>query len=78
MASLNLNIDSAKSNTEVVQLVELGNGVVQIMMKDEENSNGFSQELMARLFQCFQAVSQNNTYKVVILAGTSHYFATHN
>ena len=36
MASLN-NMDSAKSNTSVVQLAELGNGVVQISMKDEEN-----------------------------------------
>lgn len=75
MAKLKFNMDSVKGNS-VVQLVELGSGVVQITMKDEENRNGFSQELMTGLFQCFQAVREHDSYKVVILAGTTHYFAT--
>ena len=74
MAKLKFNMDSVKGNS-VVQLVELGSGVVQITMKDEENRNGFSQELMTGLFQCFQAVRENDSYKVVILAGISNYFS---
>ena len=75
MANLNFNLDSVRSNSKV-QLVELGNGVVQITMNDEENKNSFSQKFVEELFQCFQAVRDNQTYKVVILAGTTHYFGT--
>ena len=42
MANINLNLDLVKGNSDVVQLVELGNGVVQITMRDEENCNTFS------------------------------------
>ncbi|MDJ0618873.1 MAG: polyketide synthase [Calothrix sp. MO_192.B10] len=76
MASLNLNLDSAKSNTEVVQLVELGNGVVQITMKDEENRNTFSPGIIEGLCKCFGAVAQNKSYKVVILTGYGNYFSS--
>ena len=76
MAKLNFNLDSVKGNSKVVQLVDLGNGVVQITMNDEENRNSFSQELVKELFQCFQRVRENKSYKVVILAGTTHYFGT--
>ncbi|RQH19836.1 enoyl-CoA hydratase-related protein, partial [Okeania hirsuta] len=75
MAKLNFNLDPVKGNSKV-QLVELGNGVVQITMNDEENKNSFSQAFVTELFQCFQAVKENKSYKVVILAGTTHYFAT--
>ena len=75
MANLNFNLDSVNGNSKVVQLVELGNGVVQITMKDEENKNGFSRELVTGLFQCFQAVRENKNYKVVILTGISNYFS---
>ncbi|NES92649.1 polyketide synthase, partial [Okeania sp. SIO2B9] len=75
MAKLNFNQDSVKGNSKA-QLVELGNGVVQITMNDEENRNNFSQEMVTGLFQCFQAVRENKNYKVVILAGTNNYFGT--
>ncbi|NER22529.1 MAG: SDR family NAD(P)-dependent oxidoreductase [Symploca sp. SIO1B1] len=76
MAKLNLNRGLGTSNSEVVQLAELGNGIVQITMKDEKNRNSFSRKFIDKLFQCFESVSQNPTYQVVILAGTSHYFST--
>jgi malonyl CoA-acyl carrier protein transacylase len=75
MAKLNFSQDSVKGNSKA-QLVELGNGVVQITMNDEENRNNFSQEMVTGLFQCFQAVRENQNYKVVILAGTNNYFGT--
>ena len=58
MAKLKFNMDSVKGNS-VVQLVELGSGVVQITMKDEENRNGFSQELMTGLFQCYAMIAKS-------------------
>nr|AFV96142.1 polyketide synthase [Cylindrospermum licheniforme UTEX B 2014]ARU81122.1 CylH [Cylindrospermum licheniforme UTEX B 2014] len=76
MASLNFNLDSAKGNSEVVQLVELGNGVVKITMKDEENHNTFSSEIIDGLYKCFGAVAQNKSYKVVILTGYGNYFCS--
>ena len=76
MANLNLNFDSANSNTEVVQLLELGNGVVQITMKDEKHRNSFSEELSEGVSKCFDAVAQNKSYKVVILTGYGNYFAS--
>lgn len=76
MASLNLSMDSTKSKTEVVQLEELENGIVQITMKDEEHRNTFSPELAEGLSKCFDAVAQNITYKAVIVTGYGNYFAS--
>ena len=76
MGSLNYNLDSANINTEVVQLEELGNGVVQITMKDEENCNTFSPGIIEGLYKCFDAVTQNKSYKVVILTGYGNYFCS--
>ena len=67
-------MNSAKSKTEVVQLVELENDIVQITMKDEEHYNTFSPELATGLYKCFDTVSQNPNYKVVILTGYGNYF----
>ncbi|MDJ1172317.1 polyketide synthase [Roseofilum sp. BLCC_M154] len=76
MANLNLNLDVAKGNSDVVQLVELGNGVVQITMRDEEKSNIFSLEIIEGLYRCFEAVAENKSYKVVILTGSGNYFSS--
>ena len=67
MANINLNLDLVKGNSDVVQLVELGNGVVQITMRDEENCNTFSPGIIEGLYKCFGAVAENETYKVVVL-----------
>ncbi|NEP57564.1 MAG: enoyl-CoA hydratase [Symploca sp. SIO2G7] len=63
-------------NTEVVQLMELDNGVVQVTIKDEEYRNTLSQGIMEGLSKCFDAISRNNNYKVVILTGYGNYFAS--
>jgi malonyl CoA-acyl carrier protein transacylase len=76
VAELNLQLDSVKGNSEVVQLLELGNGVVQITMKDENNCNTFSSEIIDGLYKCFGAVAQNKNYKVVILTGYGNYFCS--
>ncbi|OZH51287.1 hypothetical protein AFK68_32080 [Hydrocoleum sp. CS-953] len=61
-------------NSEVVELAELGNGVVQITMKDEANLNTLSTGIREGLSKCFGAVAQNKSYKVVILTGNGNYF----
>ncbi len=76
MTSLNFHLDSAKTNSEVVQLVELDNGVVQITMRDEEECNTFSSKIIDGLYKCFGAVAQNKRYKVVILTGYGNYFCS--
>ncbi|NEQ72618.1 MAG: SDR family NAD(P)-dependent oxidoreductase [Okeania sp. SIO2C9] len=76
MANVNLNLDRVKGNSDVVQLVELGNGVVQITMKDEENRNAFSPGIIEGLYKCFGAVAQNKNYKVVVLTGYGNYFCS--
>ena len=74
MANLNIDINSVKSHTQVVEFLELDNGIVQITMKDEENRNTFSQQLVEGLHKCFDKVAQSNRYKVVILTGYGNYF----
>ncbi|MDJ0515594.1 MAG: SDR family NAD(P)-dependent oxidoreductase [Trichodesmium sp. MO_231.B1] len=74
MVKLNFNEDSVSNNSEVVELAELGNGVVQITMKDEENRNTLSTGVREGLSKCFGAVAQNKSYKVVILTGHGNYF----
>ncbi|NEO53141.1 MAG: SDR family NAD(P)-dependent oxidoreductase [Okeania sp. SIO3B5] len=76
MANLNLNLDLVEGNSDVVQLVELGNGVVQIAMQDKENCNIFSPGIIEGLYKCFGAVAQNQSYKVVILTGYGNYFCS--
>jgi|GEM_PF-3541583 len=76
MANLNLNLDLVKGKSDVVKLEELGNGVVQITMKDEENRNTFSPGIIEGLYKCFSAVAENKSYKVVILTGYENYFCS--
>ena len=76
MANINLNLDLVKGNSDVVQLVELGNGVVQITMRDEENCNTFSPGIIEGLYKCFGAVDENKSYKAVVLTGYGNYFCS--
>ncbi|MGD1713000.1 polyketide synthase, partial [Dapis sp. BLCC M172] len=76
MTKLNFNQDSVSNNSEVVELAELGNGVVQITMKDEKTKNGFSQGIVEGLHKCFNAVAQNQNYKVVVFTGYGNYFSS--
>ena len=76
MANINLNLDLVKGNSDVVQLVELGNGVVQITMRDEESCNSFSPGIIEGLHKCFGAVDENKSYKAVVLTGYGNYFCS--
>ncbi len=61
---------------EVVELSELGSGIVQITMQDRSNKNTFSSGITQGLISAFKEVSQNTNYKVVIITGYDNYFAS--
>ncbi len=66
----------ARVNTSVVHLTELGKGIVQITMRDEQYRNTFSQALIDGLYECFGQVARHHHYKVVILTGYDSYFCS--
>ena len=63
-------------NQSVVQLDEISTEIIQVRMQDIENKNTFTSELMEALNQAFAYIEQNQQYKVVVLTGYGHYFAS--
>jgi polyketide biosynthesis enoyl-CoA hydratase PksI len=59
---------------QVVQLTELGDGIVQITMQDKDSRNTFSRGIIDGLIAAFETIKKNTTYKVVILTGYENYF----
>ncbi|KIH86006.1 SDR family NAD(P)-dependent oxidoreductase [Pseudomonas batumici] len=58
----------------VVRMQEIEPGIVQITMADREHKNMFSNALISGLTQAFEAIRNNETYKVVVLTGYDTYF----
>lgn len=61
---------------QVVELIEIGQGIICIKMQDELSKNTFSTELIDGLLQAFETVKLQTQYKVVILTGYDTYFAS--
>lgn len=61
---------------QVVELKELGNGIVQVKMQDKISKNTFSPELTEGLINAFAMINTQPQYKVVILTGYESYFAS--
>ncbi|HAU86138.1 MAG TPA: hypothetical protein DCW90_11780 [Lachnospiraceae bacterium] len=59
----------------VVKTTQYNNGVVLVEMADVQNKNMFSKELITGLIRTFEEINQNDSCKVVILAGSRNYFA---
>lgn len=59
---------------QVVNLTEIGDDIVQITMQNREGQNTFSRSLIDGIFEAFETIKQNETYKVVILTGYDNYF----
>ncbi|CAN5594941.1 polyketide synthase [soil metagenome] len=57
-----------------VFLAQLGNGVGEITMHDTVTKNGSSPEIIQGLIDSFRRVTEDSTYKVVILTGYGNYF----
>lgn len=62
--------------SSVVELSEVGQGVLQICMQDREHKNTFSPDLMRGLVDAFQYIQANPIYRVAILTGYDTYFAS--
>jgi len=59
---------------EAVSLQEIEPGIVQVTMQDRIHKNTFSNELTSGLFEAFELIRQNDTYKVVMLTGYDSFF----
>ncbi|MEM6734983.1 MAG: polyketide synthase [Bacteroidota bacterium] len=59
---------------QVVQLTELGDGIVQLTMQDKDSRNTFSKSLIQGIMESFEEIRQNTSLKVVILTGYDSYF----
>ncbi|MES2824527.1 MAG: polyketide synthase [Pseudomonadota bacterium] len=60
----------------VVEMTEVGPGIVQIKMQDKVNKNTFSKELTDGLIDAFETIKNQTQYKVVIFTGYDSYFAS--
>jgi polyketide biosynthesis enoyl-CoA hydratase PksI len=60
----------------VVELKEMGEGIIQIKMQDKVSKNTFSMELIAGLADAFNTIKKQTQYKAVILTGYDTYFAS--
>ncbi|ELR72066.1 Enoyl-CoA hydratase [Fulvivirga imtechensis AK7] len=61
---------------QVVELKEMGEGIIRIKMQDRVSKNTFSMELIAGLADAFKTIRNEPRYKVVILTGYDNYFAS--
>lgn len=61
---------------KVVELIEMGSGIVKIKMQDKVNKNTFSKGLTEGLIEAFATIKDSTQYKVVILTGFDNYFAS--
>jgi polyketide biosynthesis enoyl-CoA hydratase PksI len=59
-----------------VDVRETGPGVVQVTMQDRDSKNTFSPALTSGLLEAFHHISENPAWKVVVLTGYEHYFAS--
>ena len=62
--------------SSVVDLKDLGDGILQVTMQDRANKNTFSEELMAGMVDVFATIRARSEDKVVILTGYDSYFST--
>jgi polyketide biosynthesis enoyl-CoA hydratase PksI len=62
--------------SSVVELSEVGPGILQVAMQDRLNKNTFSPELMQGLVDAFAHIQCNESYRVAILTGYDSYFAS--
>lgn len=61
---------------DVVEVADLGGGVVQITMQDRASKNTFTPALMVGLIEAFRAVAAGEQWRVAVLTGYDNYFAS--
>ncbi|MBC7984228.1 MAG: enoyl-CoA hydratase/isomerase family protein [Candidatus Obscuribacterales bacterium] len=63
-------------SSEVVQLLEIAPGIVQVTMQDRVNKNTFSPGLMTGLLSAFAQIRSNTSCRVVVITGYDTYFCS--
>ena len=63
-------------NPAAVDVSVIEPGIVQVTMQDRVHKNAFTADLISGLIQAFAGVAAPAEYKVVILTGYGHYFAS--
>lgn len=59
---------------QVVELTDLGDGIVQLTMQDRQSQNTFTESLVRGFTKSFESIKKDTSYKVVILTGYDSYF----
>lgn len=60
----------------VLDMKELGSGIVQLTMHDRTHKNTFSMQLIGSLIEAFAEIQGNEDYRVVLLTGYDSYFCS--
>ena len=61
---------------QVIEMKEVGEGLIQIKMQDKVHKNTFTNELAGGLIDAFKTVGTKTQYKVVIFTGFDNYFCS--
>ena len=64
-----------KIKSDVMKLKASKNGILSVIMCDQESKNTFSEKFIKGLIEVFEHIKNNNDYRVVILTGYDNYFA---
>jgi polyketide biosynthesis enoyl-CoA hydratase PksI len=62
--------------SSVLDMLEIGPGIVQLTMHDREYKNTFSVQLIGALLDAFQRIKSNSGYRTVVLTGYDSYFCS--
>ncbi|ACS85223.1 FkbH like protein [Musicola paradisiaca Ech703] len=63
-------------NTSVIEAEVYDNGVLLVRLCERDSRNKFSKAFVAGFDEVFTHIHQNQAYKVVVLTGYDHYFAS--
>ena len=65
-----------KLNTKIIKAEVFDNGILLVKLYEQESRNKFSKAFIAGFKEIFSHIKENSTYKVVVLTGYDHYFAS--
>ena len=59
---------------QVVKVTDIGSGIIEVKMQDRNARNTFSKELIKGIIKAFKDITEDQSYKVIILTGYDNYF----
>ena len=67
---------NGENTNKVVEIRDVGAGIVQFKMQDKVSKNTYSEQLVNELIDAFEGIKSRNDCKVVILTGYDSYFCS--